>query len=222
MTTVLRRLFVCACALLWVTATPHSALAQHGGSHQHRFQDAERWASVFDDPARDAWQKPDEIIRSLALQPDAAIADIGAGTGYLAVRMARAVPKGRVYGVDLEPDMVRYLGKRAQHEKLANLVAIQGAPDSPRLPAAVDLIVMLDVYHHVDNRVAYFRALAEKLKPGGRVAIIDFLPDAPMGPPRSARVPSAEVERELAAAGYRLAQKHEFLQYQYFLVFARP
>ena len=209
-------------ALCALAAMAGAAWAQHPGSHQHRFQDADRWARVFDDPARDAWQKPDEIIRALALKPDAVVADIGAGTGYLAVRVARAAPKGRVYGVDLEQDMVRYLAERAKREKLDNLVAIAGTPDSPRLPAAVDLAILLDVYHHIDDRERYFRALAEKLKPGGRIAVIDFLPDAPMGPPRSARVPAAEVQREFAAAGYHFVQKHEFLPHQYFLVFARP
>jgi cyclopropane fatty-acyl-phospholipid synthase-like methyltransferase len=214
---VYRWLAVCVLAV-----AAGAAWAQHPGSHQHGFQGAEQWSQVFDDPARDAWQKPDEIIRALALKPDATVADIGAGTGYLAVRVARAVPKGKVYGVDLERDMVRYLAERAKREKIDNLVAIAGAPDSPRLPTAVDLMILLDVYHHIDARERYFRALAEKLKPGGRIAVIDFLPDAPMGPPRSARVPAAEVQRELTAAGYHFVQKHEFLPHQYFLVFARP
>lgn len=211
--------WLAVCALATVAG---AGWAQHPGSHQHSFHGAEQWAEVFDDPARDAWQKPDEIVRALALKPDAAVADIGAGTGYLAARLARAVPQGRVYAVDLEPDMVRHLSARAKREKLANLVAVQGAADSPRLPGAVDLAILLDVYHHIDDRVRYFRALAEKLKTGGRIAVIDFLPDAPMGPPRSGRVPAAEVQREMEGAGYRLAQKHDFLQYQYFLVFARP
>jgi SAM-dependent methyltransferase len=209
-------------ALLLLIAAAGTASAQHPGSHQHGFQGAENWAGVFDDPARDAWQKPAEIIHALSLKPDATVADIGAGTGYLAAHLAHAVPQGRVYAVDLEPDMVRHLSERARREKLANLVAVQGAPDSPRLPAAVDLVVLLDVYHHIDNRERYFRNLAAKLRPGARIAIIDFLPDAPMGPPRSARVPAAEVQRELTAAGYHFVQKHEFLPHQYFLVFARP
>src|SRR5437867_2023109 len=87
-------------------------------THQHGFADAEQWAQVFDDPERDAWQKPHEVIQALGLRPDAAVADIGAGTGYFAVRLAHRVPKGTVYAVDVEPGMVSYLEKRAQREQL--------------------------------------------------------------------------------------------------------
>lgn len=96
-----------------------------------RYDGADEWARVFDDPARDAWQKPDEVIRALVLPPNAVIADIGSGTGYFAVRLARAVPQGRVLGVDIEPDMVRYLNKRAERESLPNLVSYRGDADDP-------------------------------------------------------------------------------------------
>src|SRR5688572_8371458 len=87
-------------SLILSTLLAASAVAQTVDHHQHRFSDAEKWAKVFDDPERDAWQKPDEVIRALKLAPDALVADIGAGTGYFAVRFARTVPQGRVYGVD--------------------------------------------------------------------------------------------------------------------------
>ena len=192
----------------------------HAGHHQHQFKDAERWAGAFDDPARDAWQKPDDVIRALAPAPGALVADIGSGTGYFAVRLARAVPQGHVYGADVEPDMVRYLTERARREGLANLTAVQAAPEAPRLPRPVDLILMVNTYHHVAERVAYFGRLREALRPGGRVAVIDFLPDAPAGPPRQARIPAAAVKEELGRAGYGLVTEHTFLPYQYFLVFA--
>ena len=149
----------------------------------------------------------------------AAVADIGAGTGYFAVRLANMVPGGRVYGVDVEPDMVKYLAERAKREQRANLVAIAGAPDDPRLPEKVDLALLVDVFHHIDERSRYFRKLRASLKPGGRVAIIDFKPDSPEGPPPAARIAAARVIAELQAAGYALTQEHRFLPYQYFLVF---
>jgi SAM-dependent methyltransferase len=148
------------------------------------------------------------------------VADIGSGTGYFAVRLARAVPQGHVYGADVEPDMVRYLTERARREGLANLTAVQAAPEAPRLARPVDLILMVNTYHHVAERVAYFGRLREALRPGGRVAIIDFLPDAPAGPPRQARIPAAAVKEEVGRAGYGLVTEHTFLPYQYFLVFA--
>jgi len=187
--------------------------------HHHRdFSGAEKWAKIFDDPARDAWQKPDEVIRALGLARNAAVADIGSGTGYFAVRIARAVPQGRVYGVDAEPDMVRYLGERARREGLSNLTTHPAVEDA-RLPAPVDLAIVVNTFHHIPARERYFRALQNSLKPEGRIAIIDYQPDAPQGPPRHARIPAERVKQELARAGLVLAQEHAFLPYQYFLVF---
>lgn len=198
-----------------------SAAAQAPHTGGHSFGGAEKWAKVFDDPERDAWQKPHEVIQALALKPDAVVADIGSGTGYFAARFANMLPKGRVYGVDIEPDMVRYLAERAKREGLKNVIAVTGAPDDPRLPEKADLVVLVDVYHHVENRERYFRNLQKSLKAGGRVAVIDFRMDSPVGPPRRARIAPERVKDELRRAGFALAQEHEFLPNQYFLVF-RP
>jgi SAM-dependent methyltransferase len=198
-----------------------SAAAQSPHTHQHSFSGAEQWAHVFDDPKREEWQKPHEVIQALALKPDAVIADLGSGTGYFAVRLANMVPKGRVYGVDVEPDMVKYLGERAKRENRKNVVAIAGAPDDPRLPEKVDLILLVDVFHHIDDRAHYFRNLRASLKPDGRIAVIDFRLDSPEGPPKSARIAPERVVAELTGAGYTLAKEHRFLPNQYFLVF-RP
>ena len=193
--------------------------AQSPQTHQHSFGDADKWSKVFDDPERDAWQKPHEVIQALALKPDAVIADIGSGTGYFSVRFARMVPKGRVYGVDTEPDMVKYLAERAKREGLKNVSAVAGAPDDPRLPEKVDLVLLVDVYHHIDDRERYFRKLIRSLRPGGRIAVIDFRMDSPEGPPKSARIAPDRVKTELKRAGYALAREHTFLPNQYFLVF---
>jgi predicted methyltransferase len=198
-----------------------STAAQTPHTHRHSFGDAEKWAHVFDDPKRDAWQMPHQVIQALGLRPDAVIADIGAGTGYFAVRFANMVPAGKVYAVDVEPDMVRYLAERAKKEKRVNLVAVKGATGDPRLPEKADLVVLVDVYHHIEQRERYFRALAGSLKPGGRIAVIDFRMDSPSGPPKSARVAPERVKAELAAAGYALTEEHGFLPRQYFLVFTR-
>jgi predicted methyltransferase len=133
-------------AALALALLPTSALeAQTAHSHQHRFDDASKWARVFDDPQRDAWQKPHEVIQTLAPKPDAVIADIGAGTGYFAMRFAHMVPQGRVYAADTEPAMVKHLAERSEHAGLLNVVALQAAADSPRLPEKVDLAVFVDV-----------------------------------------------------------------------------
>jgi predicted methyltransferase len=197
------------------------AYAQSPHTHEHSFHDAQSWSKVFDDPQRDAWQKPHEVVQALALAPSAVVADIGAGTGYFAVRLAHMVPKGRVYAVDTEPDMVKYLGERAKREGLANLTAVAGKPDDPKLPQKADMALLVDVYHHIGNRERYFRALGESLKPGGRLAVIDFRMDSPEGPPQAARIAPERVKAELASAGYELVQEHRFLPKQYFLIFRR-
>ena len=197
------------------------AAAQTPHTHQHSFSDAEKWSHVFDDPERDAWQKPHEVVRALALKPDARVADLGAGTGYFSARLANMLPKGRVYAVDIEPDMVRYLEARAKREGLRNLTAVAGKPDHPRLPEKVDLILLVDVYHHIEDRARYFSKLRASLRPGGRIAIIDFRLDSPEGPPPAARIAPETVRAEMKAAGHTLAAEHPFLPYQYFLVF-RP
>ncbi|HYO55946.1 class I SAM-dependent methyltransferase [Archangium sp.] len=200
--------------------TKHAQGAHHGAM-PHRFENAEEWAKRFEEPGRDTWQKPDEVVKALALPPDAKVADIGAGTGYFAARLARVVPQGRVYGVDIEPDMARYLGERAKREGLSNLEAVLGEPADPKLPEPVDVVLIVDTYHHIGDRVAYMRRLEKVLRPGGRVVIIDFREESPKGPPRHHKLSPARVQGELEAAGYRLAQTHDFLPDQYFLVFLR-
>jgi predicted methyltransferase len=197
-----------------------AAIAQPHDTHQHNFGGAEKWSQVFDDPRRDAWQKPHEVIQALALKPDAIIADIGSGTGYFSARFSNRVPNGRIYGVDTEPDMVKYLAERAKREGLKNVTAVTGKPDDPRIPEKADLIIMVDVYHHVENRVAYFRRLSSSLKPGGRLAIIDFRMEAKDGPLKSARIAPERVKTELDSAGFVLAKEFSFLPNQYFLVFS--
>ena len=208
-----------AAALLFIAFIAGAATAQSVEHSRHSFGGAEKGAQVFDDPERDAWQKPHEVIPALKLAPDAVVADIGSGPGYFAARFAHVVPKGRVYGADAEPDMVRYLAERAKREGLANLTAVAAKPSDPRIPSAVDLVILVDTYHHVPDRERYFRNLQKSVKSGGRLAIIDFTLDSPVGPPKSARVPADAVKKELARAGYVLAEEHAFLPNQYFLVF---
>ncbi|HYY61580.1 MAG TPA: class I SAM-dependent methyltransferase, partial [Burkholderiales bacterium] len=124
-------------ALLAVATLAGTACAQAPATHQHQFGDAARWTPIFDDPRRDAWQKPHEVIQTLALKPDAVVADIGAGTGYFTVRLARMLPKAKVYAADIEADMVKHLGERARREKLANVRVVQSSLDDARLPEPV-------------------------------------------------------------------------------------
>lgn len=206
-------------AALFTTLLASVACTQTPMHHHHGFTDADKWAKVFDDPARDAWQKPHDVILALALAPDAVVADIGAGTGYFSVRLAHMLPQGTVYAEDVEPDMVKHLAGRAVRDKLPNLKAVAGAFDDPKLPGKVDLALLVDVYHHIDAREVFFKRLRESLKDGGRVAIIDFTPESPDGPPKAMRIPAETVKAEMAKAGYAVQAEHVFLPKQFFIVF---
>jgi cyclopropane fatty-acyl-phospholipid synthase-like methyltransferase len=193
-----------------------------GGGHSHpRFDDPKKWSERFDDPERDAWQMPDRIIAALALRPTDLVADIGAGTGYMAVRLARHLKDGTVFAVDIEPGMVRHIAERAKAAGIENLRALTGSERSPNLPEAVDVVFLLNTYHHINARTDYFRRLRSSLKPGGRVAIVDDRPDAPAGPPKHMRLPAERIAEEMTAAGYKPAGSFDFLPRQNFLVF-RP
>ena len=196
--------------------------AEHHAAMHHRFDNAEQWAKSFDDPARDAWQQPDRVIAALELGPAMVIADIGAGTGYFAVRLARAVPDGQVIATDIEPDMIRYMTERAQREGLSNLRAVLTPPTDPQLAAAsIDRILVVDVWHHIDGRAGYARKLAQALRPGGKLAIVDFKASSTHGPPPEHRLPPDEVLGELRSAGLTASLSATELPEQYIAIGVR-
>jgi ubiquinone/menaquinone biosynthesis C-methylase UbiE len=218
---ILSTMAVVALVAVTVDGRPQNASPQKPDHMQHRFDDPERFAKSFDDPERDRWQMPARVIEALELRADSAVADIGAGTGYFAMRLAKAVPKGTVYAVDVEPAMLEFLRKRAQTEQASNVVAVQAAASSPNLPAPVDAILIVNTYHHLPARETYFGALKRALKAGGRVAIVDYRKDAPDGPPPEFRFDATQIIDEMQRAGYRLEARHDFLPRQHFLMF-RP
>jgi cyclopropane fatty-acyl-phospholipid synthase-like methyltransferase len=165
---------------------------------QHRFENADQWAKVFDDPARDAWQQPDRVIAALELSPTLTVADVGAGTGYFVVKLAPLVKA--VIATDIEASMVEHMTARAKRENLANVRAQLTPPDDPQL-VAVDRILVVDVWHHLGDRKAYAKKLAAALNQGGFVAVVDFKLDATMGPPKQHRLPPAAIIEDLRAAG---------------------
>ncbi len=195
----------------------------HATSHR-RFDDVSAWSKVFDDPARDAWQKPAEVVAALGLRGGQTVADLGAGTGYFSRYLAGAVgPAGSVLAVDPEPNLVAALRDRAEREALRNVVPVLTSRDVPRLPArAVDLVLVVDTYHHIDGRVAYFRGLRGALRPDGRVAVIDWQKrPLPVGPEMGHKLAREQVVAEMEEAGFTLAGEPSILPYQYFLIF-RP
>jgi len=191
------------------------------GAFHRRFEDADKWAKEFDNPERDAWQKPEEILDALHLKPTSIVADIGAGTGYFSVRIAKRIPDGKIFAADIEPDMVSYLGERAHREHLTNLVPVLATAGAANLPEPVDVVLVVDTYHHIGNRPQYFAKLKSSLRPGGWLAIVDFKADSPSGPPAQYRISPEKITEELNAAGYSLLETLQFLPRQYYLIFQK-
>ena len=156
------------------------------------------------------------------------MADLGAGTGYFSMRLARAVGRsGTVYAVETEPALVEHLRTRAEREQSDNLVPVLASFDNPRLPhGGIDLLLIVDTFHHIDDRLSYFTEARALLAPGGRVAILDWKKkDLPVGPGLNHKLARAQVVGEMERAGYALADESTDLPYQYFLIFtaqARP
>ena len=181
---------------------------------------------MFDDPARDLWQKPEELLRSLGIASGQTLADLGAGTGYLALRIAKVVgAEGKVLALDVEPKLVAHMKERAAKERVPQMHAALIATDDPGLPpGAVDHVVILDTWHHIDDRVSYLARVARGLAPDGRVAVVDFTKGPlPVGPPDEHKLAPDKVVEEFARAGWTLVKRDlELLPHQYVLVFAPP
>jgi ubiquinone/menaquinone biosynthesis C-methylase UbiE len=210
-------------------AAPHthgtsSRQASDHATARHSFEDVAKWTKIFDDPQRNEWQKPQELVAALNLRAGMRVADLGAGTGYFSRYLSAAVgTDGTVFAVDTEPNLVAHLRERAEKEDTPNVVPILASPDNPRLPVAgADVILIVDTYHHIDARRAYVQRLRRFLTPQGRVAVVDWHKrELPVGPPVSHKLAREQVVEEMEEAGYTLVTEPSFLPYQYFLIF-RP
>lgn len=176
----------------------------------------------MNDASRDAWQKPKDVVEKLAIVPGARVADIGAGGGYFTWYLAQGVgPDGAVYAVEIDKTGVDIIRKEMQARSVKNVVPILAEPMDPKLPDAVDLVFSCDTYHHMNDRIAYFRSLTRYLKPGGRVAILDFHPHGFFSGLLGHGSAAEEVRREMEAAGYRRIADFDIIESQHFQVFSR-
>jgi predicted methyltransferase len=191
-----------------------------GGPLVRRFEDAEKWAKVFEGPDRDAWQKPAHVTELLQLRAGMTVADVGAGTGYFLPHLSKAVgASGRVLALDIEPGMVEYMRRRATSEGLANVNAGLVKGDDPGLaPASVDRVLIVDTWHHIPSREKYAARLQQALRPGGFVAIVDFTMETERGPKPSHRIPPDRAVSELEAGGLRAEVLVEDLPDQYVVI----
>lgn len=189
----------------------------------HRLHaDSKAYIASLEDPARDAYQKPHEVVTALGLKEGERVADIGAGAGYFSLRFARHVgASGRVYAIDISPDMILHLNRRVRDARLDNVRTVLALPDDPLLPdESVDRVFICDTWHHIENRASYIQRLRALLRPGGQIVIVDFQKkETPVGAPLAMRLAREDVVREFQEQGFRLAREESFLPYQYFLVF---
>jgi arsenite methyltransferase len=185
-------------------------------------RDSKAYIAHLEDPKRDAYQKPQEVVSALNIKEGEVIADIGAGSGYFTFRLARAVGgTGRVYAVDVSPDMILHLNRRVRDLQSGNVATILCAPNDPLLAdSSVNRIFICDTWHHISGHAKYLALLKRMLKPDGQVIMIDFKKvKTPVGPPMEMRIAREDLVREMEANGFQLAAEHTFLDYQYFLVF---
>jgi ubiquinone/menaquinone biosynthesis C-methylase UbiE len=199
-----------------------AAQAPRDQQEAHRLhKDPAAYIKALEDPKRDAYQKPHEVMQALAIKEGEVVADIGAGSGYFTMRLAHHVgPKGRVFAVDINPDMIRHVQARVRDAGLTNVSTILARPDDPLLPQPVDRFVIVDVWHHIDNQSDYLAVMKKLLKPGGQVVMIDFHKrELPVGPPMGMKIAREDLLEQMRTNGFQLAAEHTFLPHQYFLVF---
>jgi ubiquinone/menaquinone biosynthesis C-methylase UbiE len=195
------------------------------------FKDLSRaaWANgyigMLERDEREEFQKSPEIMHALALEPGECVADVGAGSGYFTIPIAKAVgPTGRVLAIDIRQEMLDYIAERLKAEHLENVELMKVEPDDPLLPpGGVDLILMVDTIHYIKERTRYAEKLRAGLAPAGRLVIIDYIPkswdERPWGPPPEQHLPKETLNADLAKAGLKVVKEYDFLPEQYFVVY---
>jgi SAM-dependent methyltransferase len=179
---------------------------------------------LLEGPDRDAWQKPDRVMDALRIADGSVVGDLGAGGGWFTIRLARRVgPNGLVYAEDIQPQMKEAIERRVMREGLRNVRTVLGTSKNPGLPAdRLDAILIVEVSNEMEDRVELLKNAARALKPHGRIGIIDYKKDGlGPGPALEERVDPEDIERDAAAAGLRLLERHTFLPYQFFLIFGK-
>jgi len=181
-------------------------------------------AQWLDREERDIEEEPDVAIDALDLTRGMVVADIGAGSGYMTVRMAKKVgPTGKVYGEDIQPEMIDLLQRRITKEKITNVIPLLGLTDDPKLPAAaIDLELLVDVYHEFSEPQKMLRGLRAALKPSGRLVLLEYRKEDPTIPIRiEHKMTVAEAKLEVEAEGFTLSKVDRRLPRQHILIFTK-
>ncbi len=169
-------------------------------------------------------EQPDLVVDGMGLAPDAQVADIGAGTGYFTFRIAEAVPTGRVYAVDVQPEMLEVLRKRIDRRAIANVLPVLGTEDDPKLPPdQLDAVLLVDAYHEFAHPFEMMQGIRRALRPGGRVFLIEYRGEDPTVPIKPLhKMTQAQAITELEAVGLRWVATRDMLPTQHFMVFEKP
>jgi predicted methyltransferase len=181
----------------------------------------------FEEPDRDKWAMPARVIEVLKIQPGMDVADIGAGSGYFTRRLATAASAGTTYAVDVDADFKSYIEDHRAQWQTPNIVTRLAVYEHPLLPVgSVDLVFISNTYSFLQDRHGYFTAVLKALRPGGRLAVIDWRVEAEcpraLGCPKpNERVPKSVAIEELTQVGFTVLEEHEFLEYQYFMILGR-
>ena len=183
-----------------------------------------RGAAWLERPDRDREERPDVLVRALGLEPDDVVADLGAGTGYFTFRIAPLVPDGRVYAVDIQPEMLRIIEDRAETEAVGNVAPVLGTETAPGLrPRTVDLTLLVDSYHEFSHPAEMLAAIYEATRPGGRLVLVEYRAEDPTVPIKALhKMTEAQARREVEAAGFAFVENLDVLPQQHLLVFRRP
>ncbi len=183
-----------------------------------------RGAAWLERADREREERPDALIRALDLAPDAVVTDLGAGTGYFTFRIAERVPRGRVYAVDIQPEMLRILEDRMEAEGVTNVAPILGSIRGPGLrPQSTDLTLLVDAYHEFSHPREMLEAVYESTRPGGRLVLVEYRAEDPDVPIKALhKMTEAQVRREAEASGFRFVENLDVLPQQHLLIFERP
>lgn len=175
-------------------------------------------------PSRVTQEKPDLTVENLDLKPNDVVADIGAGTGYFSFRMAQQVPEGKVYAVDIQPEMLDAITFLKEENNIGNVETVLGTEEKPNLsPESIDLAFMVDAYHEFAYPREMMEGIVEALKPGGRVVLLEYRKENPMIMIKPLhKMTQKQVKKELKAVGLKWQETKQFLPEQHFLLFSKP
>jgi ubiquinone/menaquinone biosynthesis C-methylase UbiE len=188
------------------------------------FAEVADYIAFLERPDRAARQKPETVIAALELKGSETVVDLGAGSGYFSFRLARLLPRGQVIAADTEPEMIRHIHHKAQTSGVRNLRPVLIQADKPEIPNQADAVFICDVLHHVSDRTGWLSKVVQQMKPGARLALIEFKEGPlPEGPPESLKIPRAQLVELGTAAGLILdSEKSSLLPYQTYLIFRKP